>query len=87
MIIRIGETTKVNTEDIICVLDIDSVTVKKRGQEIFNLREEQIIYCDEDELPLSCIMTQENGQTKLYFSALTTSSVLRHMEDTRFERV
>ncbi len=87
MIIRIGEKVKIDTEDIVCVLDIDSVTVKKRGQEIFNLREDQIVYCDEEELPLSCIMTEKNGETKMYFSALTTSSVLRHMEDTRFERV
>lgn len=86
MVIRIGEHQKVESEDILCVLDIDSVTVKKRGQEIFNLREEQIIYCDEDELPLSCIMTEEKGETKLYFCALTTSALLRHIEDTHFER-
>ena len=51
MIIRLSETVKVETEDILCVLNIDSVTVKKRGQEIFNIKEESIVYCDEEELP------------------------------------
>ena len=86
MVIRIGEQQRVETNDILCVLDIDSVTVKKRGQEIFNLQQEKIIYCDEEELPLSCIMTEENGETKFYFCSLTTSAVLRHIEDAHFER-
>lgn len=86
MIIRLSETVKVETENILCVLDIDSVTVKKRGQEIFNIKEESIVYCDEEELPLSCIMTEEQGKTKLYFSSLSTSAVLRHIEDSHLER-
>lgn len=81
MVISIGENVLVNTEDIVAILDMDSITVKERGKEIFQLAKEKIVYLDESELPRSCVVVCENGKNTIYVSPVNSITLQRKVQD------
>lgn len=71
---------KINTRDVVMVLDIDHLTVTKRGQIMFSGKtREKIVVTDENELPLSAIVTCEKGANTIYLTPLTPQTVLKHL--------
>lgn len=71
---------KINTRDVVMVLDIDHLTVTKRGQIMFSGRtREKIIVTDENELPLSALVVCENGENTIYLTPLTSQTLLKHL--------
>lgn len=71
---------KIDTKNIVMVLDIDHLTVTKRGQIMFSGKtREKIVVIDENELPLSSIVVCENGSNTIYLTPLTPQTVLKHL--------
>ena len=86
MVISIGEGVLVNTENIIAILDMDSITVKERGKIIFNLAQDKMVYIDEESLPRSCIIVCENGKTTLYISPLNSVTISKRAADSDIKK-
>ena len=81
MILSVGGY-KIDTRDIVMVLDIDHLTVTKRGQEIFSGRtREKIVVTDEEELPLSALVVCEKDKKEntIYLTPLTPQTLLKHL--------
>jgi len=81
MILSVGGY-KIDTHDIVMVLEIDHLTVTKRGQEMFSGRtREKIVVTDEDELPLSALVVceKESRENTIYLTPLTPQTLLKHL--------
>ena len=67
MILSVGGY-KIDTRDVVMVLDIDHLTITKRGQIMFSGRtREKIIVTNENELPLSALVVcEKDGQNTIY---------------------
>ena len=81
MYIHIGGTTVLRTENIIGIFDLDNTTVSARTRKYLNRaeREGNVILVAED-LPKSFIVTQEDGQQRVYLSQLSTQTLLKRTD-------
>ena len=81
MYIHIGGTTVLRTENIIGIFDLDNTTVSARTRNYLNRaeREGNVILVAED-LPKSFIVTQEDGQQRVYLSQLSTQTLLKRTD-------
>lgn len=81
MIISFGGY-KIDTRDVVMVLEIDHLTVTKRGQIMFSGRtREKIIVTDENELPLSAMVVceRETKENTIYLTPLSPQTLLKHL--------
>ena len=81
MYIHIGGTTVLRTENIIGIFDLDNTTVSARTRNYLNRAEKQgsVIIVAED-LPKSFIVTEEEGEQKIYLSQLSTQTLLKRTD-------
>lgn len=81
MYIHIGGTTVLRTENIIGIFDLDNTTISARTRNYLNRaeREGNVILVAED-LPKSFIVTQEDGQQRVYLSQLSTQTLLKRTD-------
>ena len=79
MILSVGGY-KIDTRDVVMVLEIDHLTVTKRGQVMFSGKtREKIVVTDEKELPLSALIVCEKGENTIYLTPLTPQTLLKHL--------
>lgn len=79
MILSVGDY-KIDTRDVVMVLEIDHLTVTKRGQVMFSGKtREKIVVTDEQELPLSALVVCEKGENTIYLTPLTPQTLLKHL--------
>ena len=79
MIFSFGDY-KINTDNIICILDIDSVTVTKRGKILFDEKSgDKVLVTDEKNLPLSAVVCREKDENRIYLTSFTPQTLLRHL--------
>lgn len=77
MILSLGKN-KINTDDVVMVLEIDHLTVTKRGKVMFSGRtREKIVATDEKNLPLSALVVCENTQNTIYLTPFTPQTLLK----------
>lgn len=81
MYIHIGGTTVIRTENIIGIFDLDNTTISARTRNYLNKAERggRVIIVAED-LPKSFIVTQEDGEQKIYLSQLSTQTLLKRTD-------
>ena len=79
MILSVGDY-KIDTSDVVMVLEIDHLKVTKRGQVMFSGKtREKIVVTDEQELPLSALVVCEKGENTIYLTPLTPQTLLKHL--------
>ena len=81
MYIHIGGTAVLRTENIIGIFDLDNTTISARTRNYLNRAEKEgkVILVAED-LPKSFIVTEENGEQKIYLSQLSTQTLLKRTD-------
>ena len=78
MYIHLGEKTVIRTENIIGIFDLDNTTVSKNTRDFLALSEKnkRVINVSND-LPRSFIVCEENGETSVYISQLSSQTLYR----------
>ena len=78
MYLHLGEKTVIRTENIICIFDLDNTTVSKNTRDFLALSEKnkRVINVSND-LPRSFIVCEENGETSVYISQLSSQTLYR----------
>ena len=81
MYIHIGATCVLRTENIIGIFDLDNTTISARTRKYLNRAEKEgrVILVAED-LPKSFIVTEEEGEQKIYLSQLSTQTLLKRTD-------
>ena len=78
MYIHLGQETVVNEKDIIGIFDLESTTISKRTRDFLNKAEKKKqVTTVSYELPKSFILCQENNETKIYISQISSSTLLK----------
>ena len=75
MYLNIGNDMAVREKSIIGILDLDNTSTSKRTRNFLETAEKegQVVPCDE--LPKSCVLTQEYGMDRVYLSALSSATL------------
>lgn len=82
MIFSIGNY-KIDTQNVVMVLEIDHLTESKRGRFLFDsTKNKNIIVTDEFNLPLSALVVSENGENKMYLTPMTPQTLIKHLGGT-----
>ena len=82
MYLQIGTEDFIKTEDIIGVFDLDNTTVNKATRDYLNeAQKADVVKTVTFDLPKSFIVTEENGQRRVYISALNTATLYKRMEE------
>lgn len=82
MFLHLGNDYIVFNKDIIAVLDFETTTVSKITREFLKISEEEgFIINVSDDVPKSFIVTETDGQSKIYISNIASSTLLKRMEN------
>ena len=81
MYVHIGKDVIINTNDIIAILDIESIEKKKNLEEILqNLKISDKIIDVSDENKKSLIIIQKNNETFGYITNISTTTLAKRAE-------
>ena len=82
MYLQIGTEDFIKTEDIIGVFDLDNTTVNKATRDYLNeAQKADVVKTVTFDLPKSFIVTEENGQRRVYISALNTATLYKRISE------
>ena len=82
MYLQIGTEDFIKTEDIIGVFDLDNTTVNKATRDYLNeAQKADVVKTVTFDLPKSFIVTEENGQRRVYISTLNTATIYKRIEE------
>ncbi len=78
MYLHLGSDIIVNMKDIIAVFDMDNTTVAKSSRAFLaKAQQEGEVISAAEELPKSYIVTSYKGQTRVYLSSISPSTLLK----------
>ena len=78
MFLHIGNDVVVRSEDVVAVFDMDNTTISPRSREFLSNAQkcsEVINICDD--LPKSYIVTNFDGENRVYISSISTQTILK----------
>ena len=80
MYLSIGNDMAVRDQSVIGIFDLDNTTVTVRGREFLSRAEQegQVVPCDD--LPKSYVLTAEYGLSRVYLTALSSSTLEKRMK-------
>ncbi|MBS7298827.1 MAG: DUF370 domain-containing protein [Eubacteriales bacterium] len=78
MYLHIGGDKAVDVKDIVALFDMDNTTITARGRKFLNEagRRGEIADVSED-LPRSYVVTESNGERKVYISSLSPQTLIK----------
>ena len=81
MYLHIGNKSSVKRKDIIGIFDLDTATVSKITKDFINKRQKDgaVTYLDSD-LPRAFLLLDEDGETKVRLSRISTSGLKIRLE-------
>lgn len=78
MYLHVGNDIVVNMNDIIGVFDMDNTTISKSGRRFLTIAQKNNnVINATDELPKSYIVTNYDGETKVYISSISSHTLLK----------
>lgn len=81
MYLHIGQDVLVSMKAVVGVFDMDTATRSKHTRKmIARLEKKGRVVPLFDDLPKSCVLTQENGLETLYISQISTTTLLKRSE-------
>lgn len=73
MYMRVEEDIVINTKNIIGIFDMDNTTVSRLGRGFLpNAQNDGLIINSTDDLPKSFIVTNTNGENKVFLSSVSS---------------
>ena len=85
MLLHLGQDTVVNTKDIVAICDLDTSTVSYKTRDFLSnaTKKGQVINVSM-ELPKSFVIVEKNGETKVYISQLSSSTLMKRVESNQY---
>ncbi len=81
MYLHLGNNTVVNTGNIIAIFDLESTSVSKYSKEFLKIsEEEEFVKNVSEEIPKSYILCDENGQSVVYITNISTKTLCGRIE-------
>ena len=80
MYIHLGQDTVVRSRDVIGIFDLESTTISKHTRKFLEKAEKNgEVITVSYELPKSFVVTQENGEIKIYISPISPQTLLKRI--------
>lgn len=87
MYLHIGNGKSVKKKDIIGIFDLDTSTVTKTGKDFINKSERiGMIEYDDDDLPRSFVLVDENKKYKVKLSRISSKGLTQRATDTNYDK-
>ena len=80
MYLNIGNDMAVRDRSIIGIFDLDNTSTSKRTREFLNQAEKEGLIVPCDDLPKSCILTDEYNMQRIFLTALSASTLEKRMK-------
>ncbi len=83
MFLHLGSETTVRTDTILGIFDLDTTTVQKHSRDYLSIAEKggRVVNVSPYELPKSFVVCEEEGQTVVYLSQLSSGTLLGRLEN------
>ena len=83
MFLHLGSETTVRTDTILGIFDLDTTTVQKHSRDYLSIAEKsgRVVNVSPYELPKSFVVCDEEGQTVVYLSQLSSGTLLGRLEN------
>ena len=82
MYLHIGNKKSVKKKDIIGIFDLDTATVTKTGKDFINrLERSGSVEYDDDDLPRSFVLVDEEGKSKVRLSRISSKGLLARVNE------
>lgn len=81
MYLHLGNNTVVNTKNIIAIFDLESTSISKYSKEFLKVTEEEEFVKNVSlEIPKSFILCDEEGQSVIYITNISTKTLCGRIE-------
>lgn len=81
MYLHLGNNTVVNTKNIIAIFDLESTSISKYSKEFLKVtEEEEFVRNVSFEIPKSFILCDEEGQSVIYITNISTKTLCGRIE-------
>ncbi len=81
MYLHLGNNTVVNTKNIIAIFDLESTSISKYSKEFLKVtEEEEFVKNVSFEIPKSFILCDEEGQSVIYITNISTKTLCGRIE-------
>lgn len=81
MYLHLGNNTVVNTKNIIAIFDLESTSISKYSKEFLKVtEEEEFVKNVSFEIPKSFILCDEDGQSVIYITNISTKTLCGRIE-------
>lgn len=81
MYLHLGNNTVVNTKNIIAIFDLESTSISKYSKEFLKVtEEEEFVRNVSFEIPKSFILCDEDGQSVIYITNISTKTLCGRIE-------
>ena len=81
MYLHLGGQTVVREKDIVAILDLETTSVSKKTKEFLKINEKMgHMENISDDIPKSYVICNENGNTKIYISQISSATLLKRTE-------
>ena len=82
MYLHVGNHKNIRTRDIIGIFDTDNATLCESSQKFLAAaQKKRLLMSAKEEIPKSFILYQEEGQIKICFSQLSSSSLMGRIKE------
>lgn len=81
MLLHLGQDTVVNTKDVVAICDLDTSTVSHKTRDFLSnaTKNGQVVNVS-PELPKSFVIVERKGETTVYISQLSSSTLVKRLE-------
>ena len=81
MYLHLGGQTVVREKDIVAILDLETTSVRKKTKEFLKINEKMgLMENISEDIPKSYVICNENGNTKIYISQISSATLLKRTE-------
>ena len=86
MFLHLGSDIIINTKYIVAIMDLDTTSVSKITKEFLkkSTQNNKVINVSNEDLPKSFVITDENGEKKLYISPISSQTLYKRSENKDF---
>ena len=83
MFLHLGSDVIINTKYIVAIMDLDTTSVSKITKEFlkFSTKKNNVINVSNEDLPKSYVITEEEGEKKVYVSPISSQTLLKRSEN------
>ena len=87
MFLHIGNGKSVKKKDVIGIFDLDTATITKTGKDFINrMQRDGKVEYDDDDLPRSFVLVDENKKYKVNLSRISSRGLLARVNESGYDK-